>query len=258
MVTEEEETRGSIADTIAQLASNYKVAEASEKAKLEKEAVTQNERRMQATMASFQVASDLFTAIGDLQEEGSKEQKSMMVAAATVQALMGALAAYTSAAQTPIVGPVLAPIAAAVALAAGMANVKKIKQTPERMSTGGIIYGHGTQTSDNIPIMASPGEAVINARSLQANEVMNVTGTPREIASEINSFKGFGRKFAAGGMVTDIRPNSVINNQFDKSVLKEIVQETVEGVTHIPVTLVPDHVTKAQRLTEIAENQGNI
>ena len=38
MVTEEEETRGSIADTIAQLASNYKVAEASEKAKLEKEA----------------------------------------------------------------------------------------------------------------------------------------------------------------------------------------------------------------------------
>lgn len=39
MVTEDEETRGSIADTIAQLASNYKLAsESSEKAKIEKEA----------------------------------------------------------------------------------------------------------------------------------------------------------------------------------------------------------------------------
>ena len=39
MVTEEEETRGSIADTIAQLAANYKLAQKpNEKAKIEKEA----------------------------------------------------------------------------------------------------------------------------------------------------------------------------------------------------------------------------
>ena len=38
MVTEEEETRGSIADTIAQLAANYKLAERNERVKLEKEA----------------------------------------------------------------------------------------------------------------------------------------------------------------------------------------------------------------------------
>lgn len=39
MVTEEEETRESITETIAQLASNYKLAqETSEKAKIEKEA----------------------------------------------------------------------------------------------------------------------------------------------------------------------------------------------------------------------------
>jgi ABC-type hemin transport system substrate-binding protein len=38
MVTEEEETRESITETIAQLASNYKVAEAGQKVKLEKEA----------------------------------------------------------------------------------------------------------------------------------------------------------------------------------------------------------------------------
>ena len=39
MATEEEETRSSIADTIAQLASNYKLSQNStEKAKIEKEA----------------------------------------------------------------------------------------------------------------------------------------------------------------------------------------------------------------------------
>ena len=38
MVTEEEETRESITETIAQLASNYKVAETKEKTKIEKQA----------------------------------------------------------------------------------------------------------------------------------------------------------------------------------------------------------------------------
>ncbi len=38
MVTEEQETRESIIETIAQLASNYKVSKVNERAKIEKEA----------------------------------------------------------------------------------------------------------------------------------------------------------------------------------------------------------------------------
>lgn len=51
------------------------------------------------------------------------------------------------------------------------------------------------------------GEGVINKRSMRSGDVLSVSGTPRDIASQINSYKGFGvpfggtrRKFQLGGV----------------------------------------------------------
>ncbi len=61
---------------------------------------------------------------------------------------------------------------------------------PARMATGGEVRGPGTGTSDSVPILASNGEYVVNARAAQANlpllEAINTGGLPR---------------FARGGMV---------------------------------------------------------
>ena len=46
------------------------------------------------------------------------------------------------------------------------------------------------------------GESIINAKAMQDPEVMTVTGTKREIASKINSDKGYGVKFKKGGVVS--------------------------------------------------------
>jgi hypothetical protein len=45
------------------------------------------------------------------------------------------------------------------------------------------------------------GETIINAKAMSDPEVMTVTGTKREIASKINSDKGYGVKFRKGGEV---------------------------------------------------------
>lgn len=45
------------------------------------------------------------------------------------------------------------------------------------------------------------GESIINAKAMADPEVMTVTGTKKEIASKINSDKGYGVKFKEGGEV---------------------------------------------------------
>ena len=83
----------------------------------------------QAFFATLSVASQTFKAIADISKEGSKTAKAAAIAAATIDTIASAVAAYKSTVGIPIVGPVLAPIAAAAAIVAGMAQVKKIKNT---------------------------------------------------------------------------------------------------------------------------------
>jgi hypothetical protein len=93
------------------------------------------DQKRQAKQATLnfgnQILADGFSALLGFLGEESKIAKGIQVADATRAAIMGAIQAYQSAAAVPIVGAVLGPIAAAAALAAGMANVKKIAQTPD-------------------------------------------------------------------------------------------------------------------------------
>jgi len=67
-------------------------------------------------------------------------------------------------------------------------------------SQGGIPMSVG----DRGMIEAEGGEGIINKRSMSSGQVMSVTGTPRQIASQINSMNGFGAQFASGGEVDQI------------------------------------------------------
>lgn len=78
---------------------------------------------------------------------------------------------------------------------------------------GGILKGkkHSECDDDGCGIKAvvdgtkkielEGGESIINAKAMQDPEVMTVTGTKKEIASKINSDKGYGVKFEEGGEV---------------------------------------------------------
>jgi len=81
----------------------------------------------------------------EAEEKAAKERfetnKKLQIGNALIQTAQAAIAAYSAAAATPIVGPFLAPIAAAAAVAAGLANVAKISsqkfESPRASSGGG-------------------------------------------------------------------------------------------------------------------------
>ncbi len=93
------------------------------------------------------------TALLGFLGEGSRIAKAVQVADATRTAIITAMQAYKSAVGIPIVGAVLGPIAAAAALAVGMANVRKIIQTPDptgaaQPASPNVSLAQPTQTID--------------------------------------------------------------------------------------------------------------
>ena len=65
----------------------------------------------------------------------------MQVMQAIASTAMGAINAYTSAAQVPMIGYILAPIAAATAIAAGMLQVANIKKQQQASEAQGYAEG---------------------------------------------------------------------------------------------------------------------
>ena len=65
--------------------------------------------------------------------------------------------------------PIRAAIAAGIQVAQGLFRVSQIQKIEvPKAAMGGIIQGQGSGTMDNIPVMVSNGESVINQQSTQA------------------------------------------------------------------------------------------
>ena len=82
-----------------------------------------------ALTSSLSVASSVFGALADLQEENSEEYKAFAIMETTISTLEGAINAYKSMAGIPYVGPALGVAAAAAVTLAGIANINKIRST---------------------------------------------------------------------------------------------------------------------------------
>jgi len=130
------------------------------------------------------------------------------------------------------------------------------KRPGKQQGKGMVIPGNDAWDSDNYLARISSKEVVLNARSMTDSDVLTLTGTPREIASQINSYKGYGVKFAYGGTmaVNSSKPGSTI----DRELVKEIVEETVDGILGIPVYVLESNITKAQRLVKVVKTAGDL
>jgi hypothetical protein len=105
----------------------------------------------------------------------------------------------------PIGGGVFAAIFAATS-AAQIATAIAQRQAIQGLALGGMVYGSGGPTDDLVPIMASNGEAVINAAAVQKFA---------PVLSAINESTGgapIRPKFAIGGVVSATPGNVNVNN----------------------------------------------
>ena len=159
--------------------------------------------------------------------------------------------------------PGIIAIASAVALGAIQAGViasKKFKKGGELVGPsheqGGIKAGS---------VEFEGGEGVVNKQSMRSSDRMTITGTPRQIASEINAYKGYGvrfpgsnkKMFAHGGTVPtpNILP-AASPGEFDSPEIltrQEVGELIVEGLNDQTIQVVETDITDTQNDVAIIE-----
>ena len=113
----------------AKASSDYEVAVVEKKYDKQIEAAGKNQKKVKKLEEQKQKEIDA------IKSKANKRAMKIEIAQALASTAMGAINAYTSAAQVPFIGYILAPIAAAAATAAGMlqvATIKKQHQTEEQ------------------------------------------------------------------------------------------------------------------------------
>jgi hypothetical protein len=148
----------------------------------------------------------------ELQKEAFEKNKRLQIA----NAIISGAVAVLNALQTPPIwlGIVMAAITGAL-VAVQVANIASQKFTGAR---GGMIEGKSHAQggekyySDDQDVELEGGEAVINKKSINDDKTYTFTGTPRQIASAINSLDGNGVEFDKGAKevtLEDIRTKYV-------------------------------------------------
>lgn len=174
-----------------------------------------------------------------------EQQKEAQLVNATIQMIMGTLAAYTAGAAVPIIGPeILGPIYAATAAAVGLAEIALIASQSNPYAKGGMINGP-SHSGGGVQVNAEGGEAIVNKNSMSIPAYRNMV-------SAIN---------VAGGGVP-IGNSSTMNNNSNSLISASIDENTintiVSRITSIPVVLVESDVTNSQRRVKLIESRSII
>lgn len=119
----------------AKACSDYEVAVVEKNYDKQIDAAGKNERKRKKLEEQKQ------KEIAAIKSKANKRAMKIEIAQAIASTAMGAINAYSSAAQVPFIGYILAPIAAAAAVAAGMLQVATIKKQHETEEMG--YYGGG-------------------------------------------------------------------------------------------------------------------
>ena len=161
-----------------------------------------------AEQQRIQLASAGLDAVAELAGRESELGKTLAVASTTISTYQAAQAAYASQLAIPTPdAPVRAAVAAGIAIAQGLARVAQIVKVDTNVKAAdGMVVGNGSGRADNIPVMVSNGETIINAKSSKMF---------RGLLSSINQAGG-GRRFASNGitsLTTQTSPEQNLLNQ---------------------------------------------
>ena len=203
-----------------------------------------------------------------LQKEAFEKNKKLQIASA----LMSGAGAVINALNTqPFwLGIVMAALAS-ILVGIQVANIKKQEFTGAK---GGLIEGAShaeggvTFTSRQSNIELEGGEGVINKRTMQSKDVISVTGTPRQIASQINSMNGYGVAFSRGGVVVPrwasggITPapppafgmSSGDMDRFARTIIDGITYGVSKNVNDKKVYVVETDITETQNRVKVIES----
>ena len=189
--------------------------------------------------------------------KANKKMYAMQVLQAIASTAMGAINAYSSAAQVPMIGYILAPIAAATAIAAGMMQVASIKKQQQASEAQGYAEGgytgaggkyeprgivHAGEWVASQKLLANPQTAAI----IQALDYAQKTNTVGSISPSMVS----NDTTAAAAIARMGNPSSNNDNSLDNT-LQQLNRRLNEPFVTVN-TMTGDHgIVKAQEEYDI-------
>lgn len=203
----------------------------------------QIQQNIKQTEEQAKAAGKTDEQIAAMTKERRKEAHELAVAAAIVQTLQAAIAAYQSGASIPIVGVALGPIMAAAALAFGFAQVGQMKK--EKFADGGIAQGP-SHAQGGIPFTV----AGHGGYEMEGNEIILTKGVYqdpqlRQQASILNQLGGgkaltTGTYMAQGGIASPTFAARQATNSNTQALEAQISQLGDRIETMQPVVRVTD------------------
>lgn len=229
-----------------EIEQNKKVLEAKEK----NIATFQQLLTANSSLVNSMMAAEL-EAVGDNQEQQKKVRKKYATAQAimnisqigieTAKGIMGAWSAY---AEIPFVGTALAAALSVLIGATGAAQTVaaiREKNNIQKAARGAYVTG-ASHSAGGVLMELEGGEMVLNKRVSQIPQY-------RSLASQMNVSTGGVPLGGAGGYVGGL---------VSRSEIKEIVTETVAGVTSIPVIVSENSISEAQRKVRVTNRRATI
>ena len=178
----------------------------------------------------------------DLQRQAFEKEKKLKILSAIMS---GALAVVQMLANPGgIAGIVLAALAA---ITAGI-EIATIAGTKYEGARGGMLSGPshkngGIKYAMGGNIVELEGdEAVLNKRSMASPDRLTLSGTPRQIASDLNSYKGYGVSFASGGYVPVSTPRTS-GVRVERNSVSDVVNDQLQTLR---VVVVESDITEVQ------------
>ena len=172
-----------------------------------------DQRIVDSELEKAELQAEILGGLASLFEENTAAYKVFATAEAAISTYLAANKAFERGGGFPL-GTVLAAITVAQGLAnvariqgvefasGGMLDLYKNYNQRKNMANGGRVFGKGSGTSDQIPAWLSNGEGVLTAKTMLSNKSIVAAGTPKQIASAMNSQIGGGVSFAEGGFAS--------------------------------------------------------
>ena len=204
------------------------------------------EKQTQAEIQKMAAISDSLGSLGELLGKDTEAGKAAAVAQATINTYKGITEIIAAKSVLPEpAGSIAKGIQIAAVLATGLKSVSTIKGVntsvpPTKAAQGGLITGVGSGTLDNIPVMVSNGESIINANS---------TRMFSPLLSAINEMGG-GKRFGVGGVAgVDTQTSSALS-----------LSSSISGLLDKPIKtyVVSSEVSSTQALDRQIKNRSTI
>ena len=174
-----------------------------------------------------------------LRQDAFEREKELAISRAKIDAALAVIKAFAT------MDPISASIyATAIGITTGL-QISKIQA--QQYALGGVLDGP-SHANGGIPLVAEGGEGIINKRSMASRDVLSLTGTPYEIASAINAYRGYGKAFGMGGLAAPTPAPPVSQTQSSTS---------YHGLTKVEMEMIAERIIQGINDKRVILTQGD-